>query len=95
MMVLQNHTNPEMEVRDPCVETDPTSRDASQAINIKVEEVSDTEEEAGPVPDGSQTFSIKVEKVSDTEEGPVPITFPKIKAEPEVRCMSLYVHCKK
>jgi hypothetical protein len=111
MMVLQIHTTPEMEVRDPCVETDPTSRDASQVINIKVEEVSDSEEavgpvpdareafsinveevsdaeeEAGPVPEASQAFSIKVEKVSDTEEGPVPITFPKIKAEPEVRCM--------
>jgi hypothetical protein len=36
-------------------------------------------------------------KVSDAEEeaGPVPIPFPKIKTEPEVRCMSLYVHCEK
>jgi hypothetical protein len=44
--------------------------------------------------DASHTIYIKVE-VSDTEEevGPVPITFPEIKAEPEVRCMSLYVHC--
>jgi hypothetical protein len=25
----------------------------------------------------------------------VPITFPKIKADPEVRWISLYVHCKK
>jgi hypothetical protein len=73
MMVLQKHTNSEMEVQDPCGETNPTSRDASQAINIKVEEVSDAEEEACPVP----------------------ISFPKIKAEPEVRCMSLYVDCKK
>jgi hypothetical protein len=73
MMVLQNHTNSEMEVQDPCGETNPTSRDASQAINIKVEEVSEAEEEVGPVP----------------------ITFPKIKAEPEVRCMPVYVHCKK
>jgi hypothetical protein len=72
MMVLQNHTNSGMEVWDPCGETT-TSRDARWAINIKVEEVSDGEEEAGPVP----------------------ITFPKIKAEPEVRWMSLYVHCKK
>jgi hypothetical protein len=72
MMVLQNLTKSEMEVRDPCGEN-PTSHDASQAINIKVEEVSDAEEEAGPVP----------------------IPFPKIKAEPEVRCMSLQVHCKK
>jgi hypothetical protein len=72
VMVLQNRTNSRMEVRDPCCETNPTS-DASQAINIKVEKVSDAEE----------------------EEGPVPISFPKIKAEPKVRCMSLYVHCEK
>jgi hypothetical protein len=73
MMVLQKHRNSEMEVQDPCGETNPTSRDASQAVIIKVEEVADAEEEAGPVP----------------------ISFLKIMAEPEVRCMSLYVHCKK
>jgi hypothetical protein len=73
VMVLQNHTDSAMEVWDPCGEPNPTSGDASQAISIKVEEVSDAEEEAGPVQ----------------------ITFPKIKAEPEVRCLSLYVHCKK
>jgi hypothetical protein len=61
-----------MEELDPWGEMNPTSGDASQAINIKVE-VSDAEE----------------------EEGPVPITFPEIKAEPKVRYMSLYVHCKK
>jgi hypothetical protein len=69
MMVLQNCTNS----WDSCGETNPTSGDASEAINIKVEKVSDAEE----------------------EEGPVQISFPKIKAEPEVRCMSLYVHCEK
>jgi hypothetical protein len=73
VMVLQNHTNTAMELQDPCGEMNQTSCDASQAMNIKVEEVSDAEE----------------------EEGPVPITFPGIKAEPEVRCMPLYVHCKK
>jgi hypothetical protein len=73
IMVLQNHTHSEMEVQDPCGETYPKSHDASQAINIKVEEVSDAEQEAGPVP----------------------ITFPEIKAEPQVRCMPLYDHCKK
>jgi hypothetical protein len=73
VMVLQNHTNSEMELQDHCSEPNPTSRDASQAISIKVEEVSGAEE----------------------EEGPVPITFLKIKLEPEVRCMSVYVHCKK
>jgi hypothetical protein len=56
-----------MEALDPCGEPNPTSRVGSQVINIKVEEVSGTEE----------------------EEGPVPISFPKIKAEPQVRCMSL------
>jgi hypothetical protein len=62
-----------MELRNPCGEPNSTSCDASQAIIIKIEEVSDAEEEACPMQ----------------------ITFPKIKAEPKVRCMSLYVHCKK
>jgi hypothetical protein len=66
MMVLQKHTNSEMEVQDPCGKTNP-----SLAISIKVE-VSGAEE----------------------EEGPVPISFPKIKVEPELRCMSLYAQCK-
>jgi hypothetical protein len=73
VMGLQYRTNSRMEVQDPCGETDPTSGDASQAVRIKVEEVSDAVEEVGPVP----------------------ITFPEIKTEPEVKCMSLYVHCKK
>jgi hypothetical protein len=73
VMVLQNPTNSAMELQDPCGERNPTSGDGSQAIYIKVEKVSDAEEEVGPVP----------------------ISFPKIKAEPEVRCMSLYVHYKK
>jgi hypothetical protein len=55
----------------PCAETCTTSHDATQAMNIKTEEVSDAGE----------------------EEDPVQITVPKIKAEPEVSCMSLYVHC--
>jgi hypothetical protein len=73
VMVLQNLTNSAMEEWDPSGEPNPTSGDASHANSIKVEEVSDAEE----------------------EEAPVPITFLKIKLEPEVRCMSLYVHCKK
>jgi hypothetical protein len=73
VMVLQNRTNSAMELQDPCGETNPASHDASQAISMKVEEVSDAEEEVGPVP----------------------IKFLNIKAEPEVRCISLYVHCKK
>jgi hypothetical protein len=43
----------------------------------------------------SQVVNIKVEEDSEEEAGPVPITFPKLKAKPEVRCMSLYVHCEK
>jgi hypothetical protein len=41
-------------------------------------------------------MSIKTEEVSDAgeEEEPVAITFPKIMAEPEVSCVSLYVQCK-
>jgi hypothetical protein len=72
MMILQNHTNLELDVRDPSSETYPASCDASQDNSIKLEEVSEAEK----------------------EEEPVPITFLKIKMEPEVRCMSLYVHCK-
>jgi hypothetical protein len=43
MMVLQNHTNSEMEIQDACGETKPTSHDASQAISMNTEEVSDAE----------------------------------------------------
>jgi hypothetical protein len=47
--------------------------------------------------DASHAIYIKVEEFSDAEEEevPVPIPFSEIKAEPEVRRMSLYVHCKK
>jgi hypothetical protein len=73
LIFLQKCTNSATEVHDPCGEPNPRSPVASQVINIKVAEVSDAEEEVGPVP----------------------ITFPEIKAEPEVRCMSLYVHSEK
>jgi hypothetical protein len=45
--------------------------------------------------DTAQAMNIKADEISDVdeEEDPVPITFPKIKAEPEVSCMSLYAHC--
>jgi hypothetical protein len=84
MMVLQNRTNSEMEVRGPCDETHPTSCDVHQAISIKVEEVSDTEEEADPVPIPFPKIKAEPEEASDAEEeaDPVPIPFPKIKAEP-------------
>jgi hypothetical protein len=37
----------------------------------------------------AQAMNVKAEEVSDVEveEDPVPITFPEIKAEPEVSCM--------
>jgi hypothetical protein len=95
-MIFQIRTNSEMEVQDPCDETNPTSHDASQAISIKVEEVSGAEDEVDPVPIPFRKIKAEPEEASDAEEevDPVPIPFPKIKAEPEVRCMSLYVHCK-
>jgi hypothetical protein len=45
--------------------------------------------------DANRAMNMKAEEVSDVvkEEDPVPITFQKIKAEPEVSCMFLYVHC--
>jgi hypothetical protein len=43
--------------------------------------------------DGNQVINVKVEDVTRTQEegNPVPITFPVIKAEHEVSCMSVYV----
>ena len=69
MMPLQNCTNSENVLVGPCGETYSASDDASQAMNIKAEEV------------------------SDSQADPVQITFQEIKAEPEVSCMFLYVHC--
>jgi hypothetical protein len=71
MMVFQNYTDFWNAVPGPCAETYTTSHDATQAMNIKSEEVSNVGE----------------------EEDLVQITLPKIKAEPEVSSMSLYVHC--
>ena len=70
-MPLQNCTNSEKVLVGPYGETYPASHDASQAMNIKAEAVSDAKEEVDPVR----------------------ITFQEIKAEPEVSCMLLYVHC--
>jgi hypothetical protein len=44
--------------------------------------------------DADESKNIKAEEVSDVdeEEDPVAITFPKIKAEPEVSCILLFVH---
>jgi hypothetical protein len=46
--------------------------------------------ETYPAPhDANQAVNIKVSDAEE-EEDPVPITFPKIKAEPEVSCL----HCR-
>jgi hypothetical protein len=53
-------------------------------------------DETYPTADGGdQAMSIKAEEVSEVkvEEDPQPITFPRIKAEPEVSFMSLCFHC--
>jgi hypothetical protein len=68
---LQNYTNSENVLVGPYGEMYTASYDADQAVNIKVEEVSDVEEDADPVR----------------------ITIQEIRAEPEVSCMFLYVHC--
>jgi hypothetical protein len=59
---LQSYTNSENVLVGPHRETYPALHEANQALDIKVKECSDAEE----------------------EEDPVPITFPKIEAEPEV-----------
>jgi hypothetical protein len=45
--------------------------------------------------DANQAMNIKTEEGSEVkvEEDPEPITFPKMKAEPEVSYMFLYGHC--
>jgi hypothetical protein len=69
----------------PYGETYPTSHDAAEAVNVKAEAVSvNVKAEAVSV-------NVKAEAVSDAEEeeDPVPITFPEIKAEPEVSCVCI------
>jgi hypothetical protein len=58
-------------VPGPYAESCTTAHDATQAMNIKSEEVSD----------------------AGKEEDPVQKTLLKIRTEPEVSCMSLYVYC--
>jgi hypothetical protein len=70
-LFFQNSANSENVLVGPYGETYPASHDASQAMNIKTEEVSDEQEDADPLQ----------------------ITFQEMKAEPEVSCMFLYVHC--
>jgi hypothetical protein len=49
MIVLQNYTDLGNAVPGPCVETCTTSHDATQAMNIKSEEVSDADEKEDPL----------------------------------------------
>jgi hypothetical protein len=49
-MVLQNYTNSENILVGPYGETYPACYDGNQAMNIKAEKVSDTEQEEDPVP---------------------------------------------
>jgi hypothetical protein len=45
--------------------------------------------------DANQAMNIKAEEVSNAQEeaDPVGLTMQEIKAEPEVSCVFLYVHC--
>jgi hypothetical protein len=49
MMVLQTYIDLGNAVPGPCAETCTTSHDATQAMNIKSEEVSDADEEEDPL----------------------------------------------
>jgi hypothetical protein len=50
IVLLQNCMDFQKDMQDSCSEMCPTSRDANQIINVKVEDVSHTEEEEVPVP---------------------------------------------
>jgi hypothetical protein len=71
MMVLQSYTNSENVLMGPHGEMYPAWHHANEAMNVKIEGVTDAAE----------------------DEDPLRITVQKVKAEPEVSCMSLYVHC--
>jgi hypothetical protein len=59
--MLQNSTTLEKDVMGPCGETYPTSDGVNQAMNIKTEEVSDTEEEEEDPPLPMTFVEIKAE----------------------------------
>jgi hypothetical protein len=50
IVLLQNCMDLQKDTEGPRSETCPTSRDAYQATSVKVEDVSDTEQEEDPVP---------------------------------------------
>jgi pimeloyl-CoA synthetase len=58
---LQSYTNSENVLAGPYGETCPTSHDANQAMNIKMEEVIDAEEEEDPLPITLQEIKAKTE----------------------------------
>jgi hypothetical protein len=70
-MVLQDYTNSENILLGPYGEIYPASHDAIQAMNVKAEEVSESQEAVDPAQ----------------------ITLQGMKAEPQVSCICLFVHC--
>jgi hypothetical protein len=58
---LQNYTKPENVLVGPYGETYAACRDASQALNIKVEGLSDAEEEKDPVPRAAEELKVEPE----------------------------------
>ncbi|XP_033608918.1 uncharacterized protein LOC117282626, partial [Cryptotermes secundus] len=67
MMLLQNCTNSEKVLVGPYGETYPASHDASQAMNIKAEAVSDSQEEADPVRITFQEMEAEPENCTNLE----------------------------
>jgi hypothetical protein len=61
MMVLQSYSNSENILVGPYGETYPACHDGNQAMNIKDEEVSDTEEEPDPMPMAIQEIKAEPE----------------------------------
>ncbi|XP_023704751.1 zinc finger protein 271, partial [Cryptotermes secundus] len=78
-MPLQNCTNSEKVLVGPYGETCPASHDTSQAMNIKAEDVSDSQEEADPVRMTFQEIKAKPENCRNLENalvGPYGETCP-------------------
>ncbi|XP_023715344.1 zinc finger protein 19-like [Cryptotermes secundus] len=74
-----NCTNSENVLVGPCGETYPASHDANQAMNIKAEEVTDSEEEVDPLKITVQEIKAEPESYTNSEnvlEGPYGETYP-------------------
>jgi hypothetical protein len=50
VVLLQNYMDLRKDIHGSCSETSPLSHDANQIISVKIEDVSDIEEEKDPVP---------------------------------------------